>query len=372
MTVAMWLIAGLAGALTLHTVINARLLPRASDRPGVVAGPVSVLLPVRDERDRVEACLRSVLRQRGVPRLEVVVVDDGSTDATADVVRRVAGDDPRVRLVAGAATPPGWLGKPYACHQLAGLATGATLVFVDADVVLGPDAVAAAVELLTGVDLVSPFPRLVAGSWAERLVQPLLPWSWLTFLPVRVMERSSRPSLAAAGGQFLVVDRRGYEQAGGHRAVRAEVLDDVALARAVKRAGGRIRIADASALASCRMYTSWEQLRAGYTKSAWSAFGSPTAGIVVAATLVLLYVGPVAGVVAGVLSGVWPWVWAGLTGYAAGVAGRLVSATATSGRTWPDILAQPASVAVFGWLVLASVRARRQGSLTWKGRGVAP
>src|SRR5204862_6903746 len=177
----------------------------------------------------------------------------------------------RVRLGAGAPLPPGWLGKPHACHQLAQLATGEVLVFVDADVVLSPDAVAAAVGLLAGFDLVSPYPRLVARTWSERLIQPLLPWSWLTFLPLRLMERSRRPSLAAAGGQFLVVDRAAYHRAGGHTAVRDRVLEDVELARAVKRAGGRIALADGSRLASCRMYRSWPELRDGYAKSLWAA-----------------------------------------------------------------------------------------------------
>ena len=121
----------------------------------------------------------------------------------------------------------------------------------------------------------SPYPRIVTGAVGERLVQPLLQWSWLTFLPLRAMERSPRPSLAAAGGQFLVVDRAGYDRAGGHAAVRGEVLEDIALARAVKRTGGRIALADGSRLADCRMYTSWRELVDGYTKSLWASFGSP-------------------------------------------------------------------------------------------------
>jgi hypothetical protein len=196
-----------------------------------------VLLPVRNEADRVEPCLRALLRQTAGDRMELIVLDDCSTDGTAEVVRRVAGPD-RVRLLAGRPPPPGWLGKPHACQQLADAADPASevLVFLDADVLLAPHAVAATVHLVhaAGLDLVSPYPRQQAGSVAERLVQPLLQWSWLTFLPLRWAERSPRPSLAAANGQLLAVRRAAYRRAGGHAAVRTEVLDDLALLRAVK------------------------------------------------------------------------------------------------------------------------------------------
>jgi hypothetical protein len=123
-----------------------------------------------------------------------------------------------------------------------------------------------------GVDLLSPYPRIIG---AGRLVQPLLQWSWLTFLPLRAMERSPRPSLAAAGGQWLVADRAGYERAGGHAAVAGDVLEDIGLARAVKRSGGRVALADASAFADCLMYPTWRDLRDGYSKSLHASFGSP-------------------------------------------------------------------------------------------------
>jgi Glycosyl transferase family 2 len=341
-----WLLTLATALLTAHTVVNARLLRRPA--PSTVDCPVSVLLPVRDEADRVGPCLRALLTQRGVPRLEIVVLDDGSRDGTADMVRAVAGD--RVRLVTGAPLPPGWLGKPYACHQLARLATGEVLVFVDADVVLAPDAVAAAVGLLRGFDLVSPYPRLVARTWSERLIQPLLPWSWLTFLPLRLMERSRRPSLAAAGGQFLVADRAGYLRAGGHAAVRDRVLEDVELARAVKRAGGRIALADGSRLASCRMYRSWTELRDGYSKSLRAAPAVVPLLLWYLLPPALLPVAPGPAAAALVL----------------GIAGRMVAARVSGHRLLPDCLLHPVSVALLAYLFARSVVSRP----TWKGRPV--
>jgi hypothetical protein len=365
-----WLLPAVLAALAVHTAVNSRLLPRLSASTGDV-DRASVLLPVRDEVDRVGACLTALLDQRGVSDLDIVILDDGSTDGTAEAVRAILAAYPstaNVRLLTGGSVPDGWLGKPYACHQLADAASSDVLVFVDADVVLAPDAVAAAVRRLGGFDLLSPYPRILTAGSGARLVQPLLPWSWLTFLPLRAMQRSRRASLAAAGGQFLVVTRAGYRRAGGHAAVRTAVLEDIELARAVKRSGGRIALADASRLADCRMYTSWPSLVAGYTKSLWASFGSPAAAAGVVGMLLLLNVAPLLLALVGVISGAWTWFWAGFLGYLLGVAGRLVSARVTGGRGWPDALAHPASVALFAWLVIRSYR--RRHTATWKGRPV--
>jgi hypothetical protein len=352
-------------ALMAHTIVNATLLRRPA--PGVTtAERVAVLLPLRDEADRVTPCLESLLGQRGVPNLEIVVLDDGSTDGTADVVRAIAGD--KVRLLTGAPLPPGRLGKPHACQQLADAAPDAgVLVFVDADVTFAPDAIAAAVRLREelGATLLCPYPKILG---AGRIIQPLLQWSWLTFLPLRAMERSPRPSLAAAGGQWLVADRAGYDRAGGHAAVRADVLEDIGLARAVKRSGGRIALADGSRLAACRMYSTWPEAVAGYSKSLWASFGTPAGAAAVVVLLLLLYAVPPVAAAALLIAGRPLPALVSLIAYACGVAGRIVSARATGGRPWPDALAHPVSIVVFGWLVARSFRLRRGGRLTWRGR----
>jgi hypothetical protein len=349
-------------ALTAHSFVNLRAVRVPDDDPEPVTERVSVLLPVRDEADRIGGCLAGLLDQTGVPDLEILVLDDESGDATADVVRRTAEDDPRVRLLTGTPPPPGWLGKPYACHQLAAAATGSVLVFLDADVRLAPQALAATVGLLrgAGLDLVSPYPRQLAETVSERLLQPLLTWSWLTTLPVTLVERSPRESLSAAIGQLIAVDAAAYRAVGGHGAVRDRVLDDIGLMRAVKRSGGRTGVADGSHVARCRMYVGWPQLRDGYGKVLWEAFGSPTRAVGVVAGLAVLYVVPPAAAVRGSL--------VGLAGYAAAAVGRYAVAERTGGRSMPDCLAHPASVVLLGWLTADSWRRHRRGSLSWKGR----
>lgn len=417
--------AALAVAGAAHAAINTRLV-RRPNRPvpqveesrvdealdASLAPDVSVLLPVRDEAHNIQACLASLLAQQPADRLEIIVYDDGSSDGTSDIARAaIAQAAPAqaapasvpgagVRVVPGSAPPPGWLGKAHACRQLAELAreTSTVLVFVDADVRLEPAAVASAVAMLDehGLDFVSPYPRQLAQSLAERLVQPLLSWSWLTLLPLRVAERAARPSLAVANGQFLVVRRDAYRRAGGH--LPDAVLDDIALARALRRVGARGGIVDGSTLASCRMYDDWAALRDGYGKSLWAAFGSPAGASAVVGGLALAYVLPAAAALRGLAAALRGLVAAlgrcsaarngcsaahsgcladraglraGLIGYAAGVAGRVIAARRTGGRAWPDALAHPASVATFGWLVVRSFAGRRRGALTWKGRQVS-
>ena len=378
MTVLLWTVALTVAALTAHTAVNARRLrrPGGGPPPTLEAG-VAVLLPLRDEAHRVRPALAALLAQRAVPRLRILVLDDGSTDATADVVREIAGDDPRVEILAGAPLPSGWLGKSHACHQLAAAAKADTdapaadvLVFLDADVVLAPGAIASSVRLLDGFDLVTPYPRIVTPGAGQRLVQPLLQWSWLTFLPLRAMERSRRPSLAAAGGQFLVVRRDAYDRAGGHAAVRRSVLEDIELARAVKRAGGRIALADGSGIATCQMYGTWRGLVDGYTKSLWASLGPPWAAASVVLALLLLYAVPVLTIPIGLAVGAFGWVGPAAVSYVLSVAGRVTTGRATGGRTWPDALGHPLSIALFAWLVALSYARRRRGELTWKGRRV--
>jgi glycosyl transferase family 2 len=358
--------AGSLGALglTAHTAMNLRRLRIPQNDPAPISERVSLLLPVRDEATRVSACLESLLEQIRVPDLEIVVMDDGSTDATADLVRAIAGHDPRVRLLTAPELPTGWLGKPHACQALADAATGSVLIFVDADVRLAPHAVASAVGLLrsSGLQLVSPYPRQIALSASERLVQPLLQWSWLTTLPLGLAERSARPSLGAANGQFMVVDAEVYRRSGGHAAaqVRSAVLDDIALLRSVKAIGGRGGVVDGTSLATCRMYENWPQLCEGYTKSLWSAFGSRAGAGATVAGLGLIYLFPPIAALGGSLTG--------LAGYLAAVAGRYAVAERTGGRSLPDSLAHPASIAVFGWLTARSLTARRRGELLWRGR----
>ncbi|MFZ8909444.1 MAG: glycosyltransferase [Candidatus Nanopelagicales bacterium] len=356
-------------ALTAHAAINMRLIRRPRDESVTIDERVSILLPARNEAARITPTLRSLLAQEGLPDLEILILDDGSTDGTADVVRQVVGADPRVKVIDGPddLPPPGWIGKSWACHRLAQEATGSVLVFVDADVQLTARAIASTIHhmRMAELDLLSPYPHQVAITPAERITQPLVVWSWVTALPIRITERSHYPSMAAAVGQFLVVDARAYRISGGHAAVSDLILEDVGVLRALKRAGFQGAPADGSAVASCRMYTSWPEIYDGYTKSVWSAVQPSPVAYALVSVMALAYVAPPVFAVLGPGRAARAW---GVAGYASGVLGRYVVARRTGERIWPDVLAQPASVATFATLIMASLKRHRAGAITWRGR----
>lgn len=358
-----------SAALTAHAALNMRRIRRPRDETVTIRERVSILLPARNEAERITPTLRSLLAQEGLPDMEILVLDDGSSDGTADVVRQVVGSDPRVKVIDGPddLPPTGWLGKSWACHRLAQEATGDVLVFVDADVQLSARAVASTIGHMRegGLDLLSPYPRQIAISAAERVTQPLVVWSWVTALPIRITERSHYPSMAAAVGQFLVVDARAYRISGGHAAIAGLILEDVGVLRAFKRAGFRGAPADGSAVASCRMYSSWPEIYDGYTKSVWSAVQPTPVAYGLVSVMTLAYVAPPLFALFGPGRAARAW---GIAGYASGVAGRYVVARRTGERVWPDILLQPASVATFAGLILASLRRHRAGTITWRGR----
>jgi len=359
----------LAVGLAAHTAVNLRLLRRPAPAARVTER-VSVLVPARNEARQLATTLAGILASTGVDDLQVLVLDDGSTDGTGEVARAIP--DRRLTVLDGGPgePPPGWLGKPWACQRLAEHATGSVLVFVDADVQLAPNALAATVQAMRAgrFSLVSPYPRQLAESALERLVQPLVTWSWVATLPLGWAERSLRPSLSAANGQLLAIDAQAYRAIDGHAAVAGEVLEDIAMMRAVKKSGRTAATLDGSQIARCRMYEGGGAVVDGYAKSLWDAFGGPAGSIATNALLGVAYLVPAAGMAAGRN----PRTRAvGALGYAAGVASRAMVARRTGERALPDALAHPVSIAAFSTLNLVSWWRQLRGTNRWKGRKVS-
>jgi len=363
-------IIGALGAIgaTAHTVYNLRKLRTPSDATDHITERVSVVIPARNESSNISACVAAALNSTDLDDLEVIVLDDASTDGTAPVAVEAAHGDSRFRLItSNEDVPEGWLGKNWACERLGAASSGSVIAFLDADVVVDPTGIARSIALMQSarLDIACPYPRQESHTALERLVQPLLQWSWLTLLPLGLAETSPRPELTAGNGQLLIIDRTMYERIGGHSAVKAEVLEDIALVRTVKSAGGRGGVVDGTHVARCRMYDSADALVDGYTKSLWSAFGSPGGSIAVTALLNLMYVVPPLAAVTtrNPVTRVW-----GLIGYGAGVSGRILSASRTGGRPLPDSAAHPISIGIFSYLVAESWRRHRNGTISWRGR----
>jgi hypothetical protein len=237
---------------------------------------VSVLIPARNEEGAIGTSITSLLASRGI-EFEIVVLDDSSTDRTAEIVRALAAQDARVHLRSSPPLPRGWNGKQHACHTLAAVAQYDTLCFLDADVRLEPEALAymSSFLLRSGSDLVSGFPRQETETTLEWLLLPLIHFVLLSYLPLAAMRSSSAPGFAAGCGQFLMVRRDAYQKCGGHRQIHTTMHDGLLLPRLFRRHGLRTDIADLTHLATCRMYHSAREVWRGLAKNATEGMATP-------------------------------------------------------------------------------------------------
>lgn len=381
--------AALAVSSAALSIGNALSMPRLR-RPVTVEtnDRVVVCVPARDEESTLPLLIGDLRAQRYPGEIRVIVLDDGSRDRTLAAATRAAGGDPRISVRSNAVPPPpGWTGKAAACRRLADLAfddspSADVIAFVDADVRLAPDAISATVTALRCGDaaLLCSWPEQHAGSFAERLLQPLLGFSWMSTVAVAAANRSVRPSLAVACGQFLMFDAAAYRRIGGHAAVASSATEDLDIARALRRSGERTVLVSGAGFVGCRMYRNWTDLRTGYTRWLWSSFGGRAGAAAVLAFAAVTYLLPPAAFVLG--SGRVR--HAGAVGYLAGVIARLGSAAAeTSSRTGAvgghsesggparraaSAGAHPLAVAIFAGLVVDSHIRRARNALSWKGR----
>lgn len=270
--------AGIVAYLALilgNTLLNTLTLRRLEDAPEPSVWPaVAVLVPARNEEETIERCVCTLLAQM-YPHFSVWVLDDASTDRTPDILARLAAEDSRLHLLRGAPLPDGWLGKPWACQQLAQAVDADLLLFVDADTEHHPHLVRDAVAALIAgqADLLSAIPHELTPTLAEKLTVPIIPWSLLTHFPLTLARWLGWPVFAAAIGQMMLFRREAYQAVGGHAAVRREVAEDMALARLVARRKLRWRLLDGTGRIACRMYRSPGAVWEGFGKNLFPVFG---------------------------------------------------------------------------------------------------
>lgn len=320
---------------------------------------IAVVVPMRNEAENIEGVVATLSAQAGP--FHFYLLDDNSEDLTFDLLHRFTAGDSRFTVIKGAALADGWIGKTWALQQLYEASNEEILVSIDADVRLTNDAINKSVTLLrsTQLDFLSPYPRQIALTFGERLIQPLLQWSWLTTVPLRFAEGSGQKSMAVANGQFFVVRRSALDSIGGYQSVKHAVIDDVFLARELISTGASGTVVNGSDIAETRMYASWSEIKAGYGKSLSKAFGSPAGAIFVSAFLIATSIAPL---ILGLLGNPYGWV-----SFAAIVGTRVLSAAKSRGNLLDSVL-HPISIAALIYLIVYSYLVR--GTVTWKGRTV--
>lgn len=367
------------------TLSNLLFFPRLR-QPSTAGGGekpfVSVLVPARNEAAVIERTVRGLLGQ-SYARFELIVLDDNSEDGTGELARQAAAGDARLRIINGKPLPPGWAGKNWACHQLAQAAHGDILLFTDADTLWAEGGLAALVDEMARSrgDLQTVWPTQLTETWAERLTVPNLALVVIGYLPILATHYLPLAAFGAANGQVMAFRREAYKGIDGHAGVKGEVVEDVKLARRIKAAGLRLRMADGNRLVSCRMYTDWPGVRNGFAKSLVGGYGS-VFGVILsilfhwivflmpALWLVFGWSGPrefplAVGPLALTLPG-WP-LWPALL-TAVGMAVRGITAWFTGQRA-RDALLMPVTVLVMTWIsVLACWWQVKYGGPVWKGR----
>lgn len=344
----------------------------APDDAGADSSPkplISLLVPARDEAPQIGACVTALLGQTNV-QCEILLLDDHSSDGTLEAATQSGQETPSFKAIQGTNPEAGWTGKNWACAQLAEAANGEWFVFIDADVLIAPEAVDNALRLAQAhqLDMLCYCPRPKISSPAEGALIPALSTLKLAFLPFDLIESHPNPNLCAADGHLLVFSRKGYARSEGHRAIAAEVADDMALARRLKMNGGRMMLRDAGPDASYQMDGTprglWEALK----KDLYPAFATqPRTFAIGMSILVFWHVLPPLAVAAG-----WLLNWPGLT--TAGIVQtvvllitRMVLAVRLGHPLWSPLLHPLAATFVVA-AAAESYRNWTNGGITWKKR----
>jgi len=324
---------------------------------------VSVIVPARNEEASLGACLESLTRQDGLS-LEIIVVDDGSSDCTREIAQSFAG----VQVVDPGALPPGWSGKNNALVTGARHAHGQWLLFTDADTVHSPGSLARALAEAQqrGAALLSYSPQQeVRGIWEKAVMPVIFAELAVTYPPSRVSD--PRSPAAAANGQYLLISREAYDAVGGHAAVATSLLEDVALARAVKWSGRRIFFRYGGDAVRTRMYRSFAQLREGWTKNLAQLFPGPGRLAALRLTEFVLIAGSVAAAIIKIAGGKWQ------VGALAAALGAVMSfffwmRIRRAHFFWDANVLSLIGLPLFAYLLLRSQLAYRGGCVSWKGR----
>ena len=333
-----------------------------------------MLIPARNEEENIAVCVKGLLAQ-DYPDFQLIVLDDNSEDRTLEILEKFAGEDSRLQIISGQPLPEGWLGKHWACHQLAGAADGEFLLFADADTVHEPDMLryTAAAMVAENAALISVLPRQRVVTCAEMLSIPAFYLGMLCGVPMELTRLQRNPLLFACLGQFLVFRRDSYNASGGHAAVRQNIVDDIAIGRRIHKMGLRYRLLDGNGQVSCRMYHNLNRVWKGLTKSTFATFNfDPLLLIGMWLYILILFISPVIMLMVGLLAPqVLPFKITAMAGLAIFL-GLLLWTINHRRFHFPLslVLIYPLSVLFMAVIAISSMVLTMRGKALWKGRSM--
>jgi chlorobactene glucosyltransferase len=267
------------------------------------------MVPARNEAENIKMCVISLLKQ-DYANIEILVLDDNSTDDTSLIVKRIAEKDSRVKLITGKPLKDGWIGKSYACHQLAKHARGRYFLFTDADTLHFKNAVSSTIGCLikNKLDALSAIPKQIMVGIHERLVVTWVHFGILSLLPLILIKKSKYPLFCTANGQCMLFKREVYRKIGGHKSIKTKILEDIHISKQVKRHGYRFMLFDGSKNIYCRMYRNFRGLIKGFSKFMFAAFDFKVFNIAVVILFIsVIFLFPFIFLPLGILLFNWPY-----------------------------------------------------------------
>lgn len=344
------------------TLFNFISNPKLTPAPVKHYDLVSVLIPARNEEERILTLLQSLAVQ-DYERLEVIVLDDNSEDRTYETVANFCRQDARFRIIRGEKLRKGWLGKNFACHQLAKQAKGDWLLFLDADEMVKDGLIQNALyRMYMGkLTLLSLFTNQITKSAGEKAVVPLMHFLLLNLLPLRLVKLSKLPSFAAASGQFMLFNAQTYHQYQFHKMVKNKVVEDVEIMKKVKQQGLRGEALLANAFVFCRMYKGYKESVLGFSKNILAGFNNNIFALAIYILLVVL--GPVFILVLGNMQ---LFVFALTLIFLS----RVMISYLSGQSVFLNILYHPFQMLSLLLIALVSIKQKLGKSVTWKGRNV--
>jgi chlorobactene glucosyltransferase len=233
---------------------------------------ISVLIPARNEEKNIEKCVDSFINQ-DYKNFEIIVFDDNSNDLTLSILKKIKSE--RLKIIHGTSIPDNWIGKNWTCHRLSEYSKGEYLFFTDADTVHNRKTLSCAISAMSmeNIDLMTAIIKMELKSFGEKITIPITIWSILTLLPLFIAYLFPKSKwLLAANGKFMLFRKNAYKKIGGHKAIKGEIVDDMALGKLIKKIGLKWKIFNASNLVSSHMYSGFKESLEGFTKNFFGLF----------------------------------------------------------------------------------------------------